>query len=220
MRNLIKTLLFLLLLLLLVPLMGCTDDNENDNDTSDTVVFTVSAYTVKSVACMTNTAIEKMLVKIGDDDNYQNIGLDAISGFHFERGYEYKLLVKRTILANPPADGSDRTYELVKIISKTSVEAVHSTVTLDVYCYSDLTTYPGTLSVMCDGMKIKESNDADWSVVPFGKIDGFTWEEYYMYSLLVEKIVLPESNIAPYCQNVQYVLKEVLSKLEVDLPTK
>lgn len=35
---------------------------------------------------------------------------------HMVRGHECYLSVRRTILANPPADASDRTYSLIRIL--------------------------------------------------------------------------------------------------------
>ena len=66
--------------------------------------------------------IECMLVK-GDFDkvSWQKLYFGEIEGFTYERGHEYELRVRRTILANPPQDGSDRRYELVRIVSDTTV---------------------------------------------------------------------------------------------------
>jgi hypothetical protein len=50
---------------------------------------------------------------------WTKLPIDGITGFIYEPGYEYHLKVKITHLADPPIDGSDRTYELLKIISKT-----------------------------------------------------------------------------------------------------
>lgn len=44
------------------------------------------------------------------------LGFNSIKGFTYERGHEYYLRVKRTILANPPTDASDRTYSLLSIV--------------------------------------------------------------------------------------------------------
>lgn len=61
--------------------------------------------------------IECMLVKTEDNSKeWQPLAFDAIEGFTYERGHEYELRVKRTILANPPMDAPDRTYSLVSIL--------------------------------------------------------------------------------------------------------
>ena len=47
---------------------------------------------------------------------WEPLGFGKIEGFTYERGHEYYLSVRRTILANPPADASDRTYSLIRIL--------------------------------------------------------------------------------------------------------
>ena len=46
---------------------------------------------------------------------------EYISGFTYERGYEYELLVEKTTLANPPQDDSNVRYKLIKIVSKVKI---------------------------------------------------------------------------------------------------
>lgn len=61
--------------------------------------------------------IECMLVESEDfPGETLQLGFNEIEGFTYERGHEYYLAVNRTILANPPADASDRTYSLVSIL--------------------------------------------------------------------------------------------------------
>lgn len=43
---------------------------------------------------------------------------DFISGFEYETGFEYKLLVKREVLKNPPMDPPSVTYHVVQLVSK------------------------------------------------------------------------------------------------------
>ncbi len=45
--------------------------------------------------------------------------LTEIKGFEYQKGYEYQLLVNEKVLANPPQDGGDTEYSLIKILSKT-----------------------------------------------------------------------------------------------------
>lgn len=59
-----------------------------------------------------------MLVRLPDDpDRWQPMMFGEIEGFTYERGHEYYLGVRRTTLANPPADASCHTYSLIKILS-------------------------------------------------------------------------------------------------------
>ena len=41
--------------------------------------------------------------------------MSAIEGFEYQIGHRYTLRVRRTILANPPADASSYTYKLLEI---------------------------------------------------------------------------------------------------------
>lgn len=62
--------------------------------------------------------IECMLVESEDfPGETLQLAFNEIEGFTYERGHEYYLSVKRTILANPPADASDRTYSLVRTLA-------------------------------------------------------------------------------------------------------
>lgn len=61
--------------------------------------------------------IECMLVKTKSSlGEWEPLALGAIGGFTYERGHEYYLRVKKTTLANPPADASDCTYSLIEIL--------------------------------------------------------------------------------------------------------
>ena len=64
-----------------------------------------------------DTPVECMLVMSEDNPGvWEPLGFGKIEGFTYERGHEYYLSVRRTILANPPADASDRTYSLIRIL--------------------------------------------------------------------------------------------------------
>ncbi len=66
---------------------------------------------------MTGEPEECMLVMSEDNPGvWETLAFGAIEGFTYEREHEYYLDVKRTILANPPQDGSDRKYSLVRIL--------------------------------------------------------------------------------------------------------
>lgn len=58
-----------------------------------------------------------MQVRTGDELNYSYF-YSLIEGFVYEEGYEYKLIVRREQINNPPMDASSIRYLLVKQISK------------------------------------------------------------------------------------------------------
>ena len=66
--------------------------------------------------------VEGMLIKEKDAANWECVSFMEITGFTYERGHEYELLVKRTTLANPPQDSGKYRYELVRIVSDKKIE--------------------------------------------------------------------------------------------------
>ena len=98
---------------------ACKDDDK-PTDIVKEIAMSVSSETGIMYALFDTDKehpIECMLVKTEDNSKeWQPLAFDAIEGFTYERGHEYKLRVKRTILANPPMDAPDRTYSLVSIL--------------------------------------------------------------------------------------------------------
>ena len=50
-----------------------------------------------------------------------NLFYNGIEGFEYEEGFIYNLKIRVEKVANPPADGSDRKYILIEVISKEKV---------------------------------------------------------------------------------------------------
>ena len=90
------------------------DDNE---DKVEQVTLYVSAETGTYQNVPDNNYVEGMLIKENGAANWECVSFMEITGFTYERGHEYELLVKRTTLANPPQDSSKYRYELVRIVS-------------------------------------------------------------------------------------------------------
>jgi len=53
--------------------------------------------------------------------NNWNLFYTGIEGFQYEEGFVYTLKVRVEKVANPPADGSDRRYILMEVVSKEKV---------------------------------------------------------------------------------------------------
>ena len=95
--------------------VGCSDDEPKD--VVNEIKMSVSAETGTYIPWGSDTPVECMLVMSEDNPGvWKPLGFNGIEWFTYERGHEYYLLVKRTILANPPADASDRTYSLIRIL--------------------------------------------------------------------------------------------------------
>ena len=108
-------------------LASCSSDDD-EKDTTKEIAMSVSAepgVMYDLFDSMGEHPIECMRVMTEDEPGqWQNLYFSGIKGFTYERGHEYELRVKRTILANPPQDASNRTYELVRILADKKVEEV------------------------------------------------------------------------------------------------
>ncbi len=106
-------------------LASCSSDDD-DKDITNEINMSVSAEPGVMYDLFDSWGehpIECMQVMTEDEPGrWQNLHFSAIKGFTYERGHEYELRVKRTILANPPQDASNRTYELVRILADKKVE--------------------------------------------------------------------------------------------------
>ena len=122
-------------------LASCSSDDD-DKDTTKEIAMSVSAepgVMYDLFDSMGEHPIECMRVMTEDEPGqWQNLYLSEIKGFTYERGHEYELRVKRTILANPPQDASNRTYELVRILADKKVEDVAEPVEKEVKSEADI----------------------------------------------------------------------------------
>lgn len=111
-------LLFPILLTACLFMTACGDDEPKDHVKE--IAMSVSSETGIMYDLFDTDRtypIECMLVMTEDaPGKWVQLAFGAIEGFTYERGHEYELRVKRTVLANPPQDGSDRTYALVRVL--------------------------------------------------------------------------------------------------------
>lgn len=116
--NIQKTRIGILFILLSVfaILTSCLNDDE-PTDKLKTVTLYVSA-TTGQVYGFQGTPHECMLVKEKGQSSWEPCDFWDLKGFTYEKGYDYELLVTKTIYANPPADGASFDYTLIKIVSK------------------------------------------------------------------------------------------------------
>ena len=123
-------------------LASCSLDDDNDKDITNEMNMIVSAepgVMYDLFDSMGEHPIECMRVMTEDEPGrWQNLHFSGIKGFTYERGHEYELRVKRTILANPPQDASNRTYELVRILADKKVEDVAEPVEKEVKSEADI----------------------------------------------------------------------------------
>jgi len=109
----------LLLCLSTINLLSCSDDETKDK--VSTIKMFVSAEIGTHQPFDIPEPVLCMLVKEEKETEYKTLSLQEIRGFEYERGNEYELIVRKTVLANPPMDRSNTIYELIEIISKKGV---------------------------------------------------------------------------------------------------
>ena len=102
----------------MVCMTSCLNDDET-KDKIENIKMYVSAETGEDFPVY-DLDIKKEGMKVREKENmdWAVIPFSGIDGFEYEKGYEYVLEVKKIILANPPMDGSNLKYELIKVVSK------------------------------------------------------------------------------------------------------
>ena len=101
-----------------IGMVSCIDDDELKDKVIE-VTMSVSENTDIMYFLFDHNKenpIECMLVKEEGVDHWRKMSFSSIEGFTYEKGHRYKLRAKKTILANPPADGSAWMYELVEVL--------------------------------------------------------------------------------------------------------
>ena len=102
-------------------LASCSSDDDNKDIVEQVTIF-VSAETGTYNVVPSNTFAEGMMIREQGESTSYCVSFQTITGFTYERGHEYELLVKRTTLANPPQDSGKYRYELVRIVSDKKIE--------------------------------------------------------------------------------------------------
>ena len=102
-----------------IGMVSCNDDDEPKDKVIE-VTMSVSENTDIMYSLFDDNKenpVECMLVmEDGVDQTWRKMSFSGIEWFTYEKGHRYKLKVKKTILANPPADGSAWKYELVEVL--------------------------------------------------------------------------------------------------------
>lgn len=135
--------MLLMAFLAVAGLTACSDDKPNDSVKE--IRMQVSSETGIMYDLFDDKLehpIECMLVESEDfPGETLQLGLNEIEGFTYEREHEYYLSVKRTILANPTADASDRTYSLVRILADRLVVEPELTTDKEIKTEADIEYY-------------------------------------------------------------------------------
>ena len=105
-------------------LASCSSDDDNEDKVEQVTVY-VSADTgiyYDLFDAEREHPIEGMQIQEKGETRWSCVHFAIITGFTYEKGNEYELLVKKTTLANPPQDTSNVRYELIRIISQKKTE--------------------------------------------------------------------------------------------------
>ena len=163
--------------------------------------------------------IECMRVMTEDEPGrWQNLYFSEIKGFTYEKGHEYELRVKRTILANPPQDASNRTYELVRILADKKVEDVAEPVEKEIKTEADI-----EYEQQCPIEKYAIAKGGEYLVDGDGKVtyaDGTPTPEFDKHAQIYLENILDKSHPlwqagARYMATYAYVLSPLTDEIRL-----
>ena len=207
-------------------LASCSSDDDNDKDTNKEIVVNVSAEPGVMYALFDDWGehpIECMRVMTEDEPGqWQNLYFSAIKGFTYERGHEYVLRVKRTILANPPQDASNCTYELVRILADKKIEDVAEPVEKVVKSEADI-----DYEQQCPIEKYAIYKGGEYLMDADGKMtyaDGTSTPEFDKHAQIYMENILDKSHPlwqagARYMATYAYVLSPLTDEIRL-VPSK
>ena len=204
---------FSIMMLAAFSLASCSSDDDNDKNITKEINMSVSAepgVMYDLFDSMGEHPIKCMRVMTEDEPGrWQNLYFSGIKGFTYERGHEYELRVKRTILANPPQDASDRTYELVRILADKKMEDVAEPVEKEIKTEADI-----EYEQQCPIEKYAIAKGGEYLVDADGKVtyaDGTPTPEFDKHAQIYLENILDKSHPlwqagARYMATYAYVL--------------
>lgn len=202
-------------------LASCSSDDD-DKDITKVINMSVSAepgVMYDLFDSMGEHPIECMRVMTEDEPGrWQDLCFSEIKGFTYERGHEYELRVKRTILANPPQDASNRTYELVRILADKKVEEVAEPVEKEVKSEADI-----EYEQQCPIEKYAIAKGGEYIVDADGKVtysDGTPTPEFDKHAQIYLENILDKSHPlwqagARYQATYAYVLSPLTDEIRL-----
>ena len=194
-------LIILLLLLFLVGNFGCKKDKET------TILLTVYAnptYSVQPSEKPGEFDVSSFMIVMENDSNVeQQLALDAIDGFIYERGFEYLLKVKK--------EGDNTRYLLIELVSKTKVNDEKSIVLLHVSSDTNLIGLDVSVHSNPPLVFVKEEGSDWWQLTSF-KLEGFEYENGFDFLLKVHKTSIQMPVITGIPSYNIYSLIEIISK--------
>lgn len=124
------------------PVPSATPDHSEP--VSETITMIVGPEAVACEGVAPQTCLQ---VKYAEDEAWQ-LFYDSIAGFEHAPSFQYVLRVKKTTVANPPADASAFRYELVEIVDQIQVDVMTSNELLgtkwDLITFGEQAPVPGS----------------------------------------------------------------------------
>jgi hypothetical protein len=202
-----KLYLFVGLIVLGVFFFSCFKE---EGDKVKVVEMTVYPETGYSGYFMSDNIWGEFLVISDNDDKEKrtlsfNI-IDGFSDFNYEKGYEYKLKVKKIWMKEPPQDVSSIKYVYLETLSRNKVITEDSENEIEVVVAPEKVQFYQRLATKPQEVLFVRENGVG-NGYPIVEIEGFSYEEGYEYTLRIKKIIMAE----PY--SVRYVLLDILSKV-------
>ena len=206
----------------MLSLNSCSSDDDSEKDITKEINMSVSAelgVMYDLFDSMREHPIECMRVMTEDEPGqWQNLYFNSIKGFTYERGHEYELWVKRTILANPPQDASNRTYELVRIIADRKVKDMAEFVEKVVKSEADI-----EYEQQCPIEKYAIAKGGEYMVDAKGKMtyaDGTLTPEFDKHAQIYLENILDKSHPlwqsgARYMATYAYVLSPLTDEIRL-----
>ena len=204
-----------------LSLASCSSDDD-DKDITKEIIMNVSAepgVMYDLFDSMGEHPIECMQVMTEDEPGqWLYLYFSEVKGFTYERGHEYVLRVKRTILANPPQDASNRTYELVRILADKKVENVAEPVEKEVKTEADI-----EYEQQCPVEKYAIAKGGEYMVDADGKVtyaDGTPTPEFDKHAQIYLENILDKSHPlwqagARYMATYAYVLSPLTDEIRL-----
>ena len=204
-----------------LSLASCSSDDD-DKDITKEIIMNVSAepgVMYDLFDSMGEHPIECMQVMTEDEPGqWLYLYFSEVKGFTYERGHEYVLRVKRTILANPPQDASNRTYELVRILADKKVENVAEPVEKEVKTEADI-----EYEQQCPVEKYAIAKGGEYLVDADGKVtyaDGTLTPEFDKHAQIYLENILDKSHPlwqagARYMATYAYVLSPLTDEIRL-----
>ena len=216
-----KAIITAMLALAVFSLASCSNDDDNKDITKE-IIVNVSAepgVMYDLFDSMGEHPIECMQVMTEDEPGqWLYLYFSEVKGFTYERGHEYVLRVKRTILANPPQDASNRTYELVRILADKKVDEVAEPVEKEVKSEADI-----EYEQQCPVEKYAIAKGGEYMVDADGKVtyaDGTPTPEFDKHAQIYLENILDKSHPlwqagARYMATYAYVLSPLTDEIRL-----